>query len=676
MIRMKAMSGFRKYISFWAGLILLLLSFVALPFYVASGSTYTVFTESQSFDEALQFHNGKDVFRQRISVPEDASSISALMIGLATNARINFGTVNVSLCEDDEVVYQWHLDTRYIEDLTYQTVKFPKPYKVDKEKEYSFVLSEDFMGANNLAVLVTAGEGSGGLTKNGMPVDSRGISYRLAYAASSAAQRTIFAFIVFLTVLTAAVLLFVFEDVVRRKAFRRYSFAALDFCAVIFLLLFTYVFQHYDGKVISYWGYYLIDAAANGNARDYVAYLQEVFKVSDYNILINIFTAVILLPVYLASRIGHLALQVAHYDCWRRLFLVLFTFITSRYIKKIAVCLGAKESSARLLAVFYMISPAVLWGSMAMGQIDCVVVMFMVLSLWCLLRGKYEPAFFWLSVSVSFKQFAFFFLFMPMVCLIIGSAEPKRIARCLLIYLIVPAVSWFLSNIYFYDYAQMASLSERFFWKHMDRLFDASLAETSCFLVVLFTVCFVCLEKSFRKDVKALDYLLAPMVVTTAFQCFIIQNPQWLIYMALFLVLTMFYTEKAEAAVLIQFVFSVSVYVFVCARFPGNVDNTMILGGSVYRMLELENNSFSFMDFAAHYSPYYYEYLARVGKTMLSAASLSGLYVLFRSAKNGMEIREEGGGPVPACAGILATFAVNAAVLLVSLCIYFGMIYY
>ena len=626
-------------------------------------------------DGMRYFSSPEETVSQAFTLPDDAEGLSAVSIAFGRDrekipAR---GTLTVRLYEDNTQTGEWTEDTRFLISAHYKTFRFGKPVPVHAGSTWRITVTDDFTDGEGIAVRTGTDAGLEPLTADGGSPEGQSLCFRAVYTRTSMLQRGVLALVIFLAVCILTVLFSRIPDVCR-NGYSEKTLNMVRICAVILMCLFAFLYQHDDGLRITRWGTCFLEALQSGRLRDFGRYLEEVFEISNYSIFVHMITAVFVLPLWIAEKLFRLQISIYLYDSWRKVFLILFLAGSARLIPKIGKKLGFSETAGEVLGILYLLSPAALWGNLAMGQIDCISVFFILLFLYDMAGKRHERAFFWLSVSVVIKEFPLLFIAAPLLAAALGARKYRKILTCGAAFQFLPVLSAVLSRTFFRDYAAYAAFSGRD-WDHISRLFDASPAENSCFLLVLLAVCGFCFFKARHSAFTEADFFLASSAAVFAFLIFVEQNPQWILYPSLFLLLGAFFTRGWEDLLWILPVFQIGTFAYCMFRFRGNADTIMLQLGIVGRMFGFSHNCCSFYDYAKHLLPGVYGHFAAVGKTMLSGCVITAFALFLRSRKHTGETDGDTTGSRRVQAVVIPVlFAVSLAFVVCSLLMYFALV--
>ena len=645
-------------------LIIMIVTGIICIAYLVSGSQIRVLSPGTEQEVELAILADGKPIEINIEIPQDADQIYGFKLWITAHDRVDFGTYTVTLLENGQEIYSQTSKTQFLRSGRDTIFKLDHPVKINRDSQYTISISEQYA------------EGDDGI--------SVWQYLRLiTLPSSSGLARLVIAGTLFVSVLLIVVMGLVCLS--GTKHFGAREFFMLDVCAVVLLFMGAVFFQYPDGPTITSWGKYVLDTIKTGQFRDFMRYAyntgidsgldQRVYQFSkpNYNILVNLLTAVMLLPAWIVDNIFKCGWSMELYDDFRKLYLIASIVLTARYIRKTTTVLGFEEHVGYSAGFLYMLSPVLIWGNIGLGQIDPIVVLFIMIAVYYLAQGKYEWTFFWLSASVTVKQFALFFVVAPLLCLIIGTLDIRRILKCIGMYLILPVVSAVASRLLIPDYSGMASIYEDE-WNHIARFFDFTMAYTSYFLMAFMLICFLCLCKGLKKDVRPIDYLLGPVAICISFQVFSELNQQWTIYVLIALVIASLYMERRYEFVIIMIVMALGYYLYVSGT-PHNGDDSMVTTGALGHIFKLYNNTYVFQDVFNRVVPGYSTYIHSVGATMLSASAIAGAICLGKGVRPDVEIDKEvyaddrwvaGGGMIIA--------AISLGAILMSILLYFGII--
>ena len=621
----------RKTLFIVIGFALLLCCFMFAAKQLHMQATYNVYSPKHAMVDTIRLHRGVKI-EQPITNTGQLDNINAISLLFVVNNNVlavKQGEVTVSLLENDKVIQTWKQDTRFLRNNVYSTYKLSNTSILNPSKKYSLLVEQVVEGNNGVGVAIgrASKESYIKIGKEG----KKG-SFSLCYRTISSKLSNKFLLTVialsFLFFLSLAMLFENFKNIFRDitndgyKQFKLFS---------IFLLLFmSTFFAHGDGMAITNWAVKLLESVQLGSYRDYATIISEKTDLTcNYNIIVNIFNAMLLAPLYIIHRIFDMKIHISFFNFWRVFCSVAFVLITSIYLEKIALNLNYNTVFSKWFGLLYLLSPALLWGSIGMGQIDCIEVLFLVITFYYIINDKFTTGFFWLGAASVVKEFAILFFFIPWVCLLIGQCKIKAVLKCLVAYSVLPLFSFILSHLVFINYSALQSMAG-LAWGHLSRLFNTQWEGTSFFLMTLFVICLLCIHKAVSNKVVVRDFVFTSLFTIAAFHFFVGLNPQWEIYILLALMMGLLFADSLGFLALI--LSQIGFYLYTFFKFPYNVDNTMIQQGIMRNIFNLQH-ILSLEDYAGRFLPDYTVYLHSLGKTLTSAALCFMLYLFYDKLK-------------------------------------------
>ena len=325
-------------------------------------------------------------------------------------------------------------------------------------------------------------------------------------------------------------------------------------------------------------------------------------------------------------------MDVQVFNWWRCLFTIVFVYITSLFLEKIALFLKCDKYFAKLFGILYLVSPALLCG-LGMGQIDCILCMFLVIAFFNIIQKRLTAAFFWVRTAAIIKEFAILFVFFPWFCLVIADRNIKQTCKCLLAFCILPFVSFIMSHFVFLQYASLQAIVA-IPWKHIDRVFRSNCEGTTYFFLVVFVVCLGCIYRSVNENVRLKDWFFAPMIIITAFHMFVLLHPQWEVYILLSLLFGIIFSNCFGFLTIIVSQCGIYLYTLFNFLFENNVDTTLLRKGMIVDKLFPLHNCLTMCDYTRRFLPDYAGYLGSTGKTLISATLIFSVYIFYQRYMN------------------------------------------
>lgn len=188
---------------FQRSIFLIIALMIASFFYAYSGGKFLAFTNATSADELVKLENGI-VIRQ--DIPAEERELKAISVQFGTYAKINEGSVIVTLYEDDNPVQQWNYPTNKLKDKIYQTYNLNHKLHMKPEHSYYFTITDKYEGDNGVAIWTTRQNTNASLYSDGEKNSNNIICYRVGYKAATLQKAVlIVATIILICVLSAII---------------------------------------------------------------------------------------------------------------------------------------------------------------------------------------------------------------------------------------------------------------------------------------------------------------------------------------------------------------------------------------------------------------------------------------------------------------------------------------
>lgn len=307
------------------------------------------------------------------------------------------------------------------------------------------------------------------------------------------------------------------------------------FCIIIGLL-FSFVaitcLNHRDLEYISTWGVTLLEHIHQGNLSSYAIDLFQAEYGTNYNLFQNINVAIWCLPLYLFSIITNTVIPMIGYQICIKLVVAVLHVFCAFELSNVIVLLGFDRRKAETAALLYFFSPIVMIHGIGIGQIDCLGILFFLLSVRFLLEKKYIPMSIMMGLALLSKLFVVIF-YVPLFLLNFDKIRSTIKYACITVS--IPIVDKIITKLLIDNYSLQADVhnTESF----IPRLFNWSLGYESFILLMVFILCGICLLIGNRGRAKEYYYFLFSSIIFWFFLLLVFWHPQWFIY--IFVVLLM-----------------------------------------------------------------------------------------------------------------------------------------
>ena len=574
---------------------------IAVAYYFSDGK-YNRIHEVTRLEGDVILENGQP-FQTDLVFDDSISFISTITARFTIYDRVNVGQMNIVVYEDDAAIQEFSINTYEIGIDGSLPLKLDSTLTIDPESHYTINMNYTYEGDNAVALQR--------IEVNSME--------------SSRLQRALISIVVL--VLGAVLAFCIFENNFPDSL----SETKMVIIALPILVLYAFFFNHGDGFVITKWGIRFLDCAFSGDIRNYADIMlaeNGVRYTPNYNILDILITAVTILPLYLVQYFTGFECddikQLIYYDEFRKISLILAVIITAKYIRKIVISLKGSTRAANTASLLYIISPALLYCNIGMGQIDCISVLFLSLFFYEYINDKKCHAMLFLSISMLIKSFPLLLVMIPLVCISINKRRLPDIKS--LTCLLTPwVISRILSSFVFVNYYKYSELAERE-WDHVGGFLHITWAHSSLFMLVFVILCFVLLfsNKTREADCKKL-LLISSLLVAGDLTFFVDDNPQWFVYALFIMIISIPLCHGIHKAVVSVVTYSLTGLVYTFSAFYEHVDLNMVYQSLIGNYYDFKIRS-SYMLVFNHLMPNYVPYISIAAKTIMVCMVLLSLY--------------------------------------------------
>ena len=319
-------------------------------------ATYNIYSPKYAMVDTIRLHRGVKIEQPitNISQLDNINAVSLLFVVNNNKLVVKQGEVAVSLLENDKVIQTWKQDTRVLRNNVYSTYKLNSTSILDPSKKYSLLVEQVVEGNNDVGVAIGRASKE---TYIKIGKEEKKGSFSLCYRTISSKLSNKFLFtviVLFLLFFLSFFMLFkylrsIFKNNINGEYYQFKLFSG-------FLLLFIpVVFVHGDGMVITNWAVKLLESVQLGSYRNYATIISEETSFTcNYNILVNVFNAILLSPLYIIHRAFDLKIHISFFNYCRVLCSVVFVLITSRYLEKIALILHYDAIFSKWFGLLYL----------------------------------------------------------------------------------------------------------------------------------------------------------------------------------------------------------------------------------------------------------------------------------------------------------------------------------
>ena len=325
--------------------------------------------------------------------------------------------------------------------------------------------------------------------------------------------------------------------------------------AIIVSLCYIFTIGQWDMQTITGWGYDMLDSIKLGMFSDFPWYTTVSRSMpSNYTMIANMTTALWLSPLYIIQTLSDRVFDLEFYELWYKVFIGIIHFVNVYLINKVLIKLKVNNNSRVEIMSLYMLSSVILLAVIGQGQVDIESMLFVLLSFYYLIDGKYSLFAVFMGISMIYKPFSLL-IAVPILLLLISKTGIKVI--CNMILLALPyGINLLITKILMPDYNRYVRLvdeqcKEVMGTNRVEEMFSLRLNSVLVFFASVLIVCFICLYLGLHKKVKFKHYLYMPVICFMSYALFVSPSTYWFILiMPTILLMGQVFDRKGEAYLL------------------------------------------------------------------------------------------------------------------------------
>ncbi len=325
--------------------------------------------------------------------------------------------------------------------------------------------------------------------------------------------------------------------------------------AIIVSLCYIFTIGQWDMQTITGWGYDMLDSIKLGIFSDFPWYTTVSRSMpSNYTMIANMTTALWLSPLYIIQTLSDRVFDLVFYELWYKVFIGIIHFVNVYLINKVLIKLNVNNNSRVEIMSLYMLSSVILLAVIGQGQVDIESMLFVLLSFYYLIDGKYSLFAVFMGISMIYKPFSLL-IAVPILLLLISKTGIKVI--CNMILLALPyGINLLITKILMPDYNRYVRLvdeqcKEVMGTNRVEEMFSLRLNSVLVFFASVLIVCFICLYLGLHKKVKFKHYLYMPVICFMSYALFVSPSTYWFILiMPTILLMGQVFDRKGEAYLL------------------------------------------------------------------------------------------------------------------------------
>ena len=315
----------------------------------------------------------------------------------------------------------------------------------------------------------------------------------------------------------------------------------------------------------------LISAIAQGRFFDFYDIVMEkavaneyhlqnlgIIEGANYNIVLYLILAILILPWVVIAKLFHLGLNYTWMCQYMELILLVMDVLAGYLVARVCEAFGFGKRQAKQTAYLFLTSFLLVFSTVGFNQVDIFYIVFLLLAMRCYAQDRDIAFALWMSVSILFKIFPVF-LFIPMILL------KKKGLWQILIY----GALGFLCNGIFHllfgrseGYTQTKEAMD-LYYHFTNRMTDAQIPGNiypiPVFLVGFVLLCVFAYVSDGRKNLYGYVVFSGLFIYGTFFM-FVYWHPQWACILALFICLAIPVIPQKNAMMYLETAFALGYF--------------------------------------------------------------------------------------------------------------------
>lgn len=284
---------------------------------------------------------------------------------------------------------------------------------------------------------------------------------------------------------------------------------------------------------------------------------------ANYNILLYIMVAVLVLPFHVWSSFTHQPYNMMIVVIYINIVIAILVVWSASLLKKLVVTMGIIEKKASLISFLYLTSLMTLVSTVGFCQLDIIYIIIVLMSLEWYLKKKYHKFALGFSFAISLKYFPLL-MFVPL--LLLAQKDIKKIVLHMMEGASIPAMFWIVFGRTEAYRATKQAMEERYFF--VDRLFENGIdlfwhGKVLLFLSAIILICIVAYDRDVADEDRWKYVIMLPLLATVSFSTLVLTHTQWYVMMCPFIAMALGTNLTRRSFAWIEMIFStVSCFVF------------------------------------------------------------------------------------------------------------------
>lgn len=310
---------------------------------------------------------------------------------------------------------------------------------------------------------------------------------------------------------------------------------------IVAFLVYTFLIAHVDCNTITTWGYDLLDSIRLGHLSEFPVYTYQMHDMAtNYNLFVNLITAVWLSPVYIIDNLCNAHAIMLVYDVWYKCLILLMTSWSVKLLGQILEKIQIPRERIYEGQLYYSFSAILLISVLGKGQVDIISLCFLMFGIRNMLDKKYTLMALCYGLSLCVKPFSILII-VPILILLISKHEWKIVAYGF-ITLVPYMLDAIITRLCMPRYGEMKAITswqfkEAFGTSRVEQLFMADYNNILIYWAIVLFVCLLCLKLAVTKRVKRVHYVILPAIIYILFAFFVSATAYWFVLLLPWLII-------------------------------------------------------------------------------------------------------------------------------------------
>ncbi len=291
---------------------------------------------------------------------------------------------------------------------------------------------------------------------------------------------------------------------------------------------------HPDAHTLSGWAKDLLDCISEGKFSSFPEYTYELRNnATNYSMLANLIMAILMFPIHTIDEVMSLGLDIYYYVFYEKVVILLIVLLDTHIFGGALKDIGYNKTNILYGKGLFMCSAIVAVATVAKGQTDAIMMLFIFIASRLFLKKKFIPMALMLGISLVIKPFSVL-VAAPVLLLMLADTG---IAGAVLpgIAAVAPfIIDQIATRIFWPRYYEVKIHTDDvtrilFGRTRTEGLFAEVIGNVELFFGAVLVVCFICLYKGINKKVKRGDHLLYPVILYIALGSFVSSTFYWFI---------------------------------------------------------------------------------------------------------------------------------------------------